>query len=111
MSRRAARQIWALLAAALLVVSQCMPALAQDVASDVLKDLAPTGKLRAAINLANAVLAQENPGGDPKGVSVDLSRELARRLGVPVEFVIYRGAGTVFADAKSGKWNVAYFAI
>jgi polar amino acid transport system substrate-binding protein len=96
---------------ALIVLAATAAATAQSVPPDVAKELAPGGKLRAAINLTNSVLAQENPGGDPKGVSVDLSRELARRLGVPVEFVIYRGAGTVFADAKSGKWNVAYFAI
>jgi ABC-type amino acid transport substrate-binding protein len=73
-------------------------ALAQGSATpDVVKDLAPTGKLRAAINVTNRVLAQEDPAaGDPRGVSVDLARELAKRLGVPVELIVFRGAGTVF---------------
>jgi len=97
--------------AALILAAGTVAASAQGVPPEIVKEFAPTGKLRAAINLTNSVLAQDNPGGDPKGVSVDLSRELARRLGVPVEFVIYHGAGTVFADAKSGKWNVAFFAI
>jgi hypothetical protein len=57
----------------------------------VLKDLAPTGKLRAAINLGNAVLAQPGAaGGQPKGITPDLANELGRRLGVPVELVSIR---------------------
>ena len=97
--------------AALLLCAGTLSASAQGAPPEVVNELAPGGKLRAAINLTNSVLAQENPGGDPKGISVDLARELAKRLGVPVELPIYRGAGTVFADAKSGKWNVAFFAI
>ena len=54
--------------------------------ADALKDLAPTGKLRAAINLGNSVLAQKDEAtGQPKGITPDLARELGRRLGVPVE--------------------------
>jgi polar amino acid transport system substrate-binding protein len=53
-------------------------------------DLAPTGKLRAAINFGNPILATKDAGtGEPRGVSVDLSRELAKRLRVPVELVTY----------------------
>ena len=75
-------------------------------------DLAPTGKLRAAINLGNPVLASKDPAtGQPRGVSVDLSRELARRLGVPVELVTYDTAGKVVEGLKSGAWDVAYLAI
>jgi polar amino acid transport system substrate-binding protein len=75
-------------------------------------DLAPTGKLRAAINLGNPVLASKDPAtGQPRGVSVDLSRELARRLGVPVELVTYDAAGKVVEGLKSGAWDVAYLAI
>jgi len=51
-------------------------------------DLAPTGKLRAAINFGNPVLAAKDPStGEARGVSVDLAHELARRLGVPLEIV------------------------
>jgi polar amino acid transport system substrate-binding protein len=52
---------------------------------DVLADLAPKGKLRAAINYGNPVLANRNPAtGKPGGISADIARELARRLGVPL---------------------------
>jgi polar amino acid transport system substrate-binding protein len=75
-------------------------------------DLAPTGKLRAAINFGNPVLASKDPAtGEPRGVSVDLSRELAARLGVPVELVAYAAAGRVVEGLKTQAWDVAYVAI
>jgi polar amino acid transport system substrate-binding protein len=80
---------------------------ADVVTRDVVRDLAPTGKLRAAINFGNPVLAQREPLG---GVSVDLARELARRAGVPVEFVVYDAAGKVTADATRNAWDVAFVA-
>src|SRR5258708_21665591 len=77
---------------------------------DVVKELAPTGKLRAALNLGNGVLVQ-GPPQDPRGVTVDLSRELARRTGLPLEFVTYEAAGKVFEALKAAAWDVAFFAI
>ncbi|HET7671148.1 MAG TPA: ABC transporter substrate-binding protein [Burkholderiales bacterium] len=74
---------------------------------DVVNELAPTGKLRAAINFGNAVLAQREPFG---GVSVDLARELGKRLRVQVEFATYDAAGRVTADATKGVWDVAFVA-
>jgi polar amino acid transport system substrate-binding protein len=60
------------------------------------RGLAPEGVLRAAINLGNPVLAQRDPaGGEPHGVSVELARELGRRLGLPVRLVVYGEAGVV----------------
>ena len=80
--------------------------------ADALKDLAPGGKLRAAINFGNSVLAQKDPaGGEPRGVSADLARELAKRLGVPIEFVTYEAAGKVFDAVKTGAWDIAFVAI
>lgn len=79
---------------------------------DVVADLAPTGVLRAAINFDNPILASKDPAtGEPGGVTVALSRELARRLAVPLEIVPYFAAGKVVAAAKSGLWDVCYLAI
>jgi polar amino acid transport system substrate-binding protein len=83
-----------------------------QVSPAVRSDLAPTGTLRAAINFGNPILATKDPTtGEPRGVSVDLSRELARRLGVPVQFVTYDAAGKVVQALKTGAWDVAYVAI
>lgn len=87
-------------------------ATAQTAPPEVVRDLAPTGRLRAAINLANSVLAhRDTKESEPTGVSVDLARELGKRLGVPVEFVIYHGAGTVFHSAGGDRWDIGFFAL
>ncbi len=79
---------------------------------EAVRELAPTGKLRAAINYGNPVLAQRDPAtGQPRGVSADLARELGKRLGVPVEFVTFDAAGKVFDAMGSGAWDVAFLAI
>jgi polar amino acid transport system substrate-binding protein len=79
--------------------------------SSVVRELAPTGKLRVAINYGNSVLAQRGPSlSEPRGVSADLARELARRLRVPIEFVSYEGAGRVTADATKNAWDVGFVA-
>jgi polar amino acid transport system substrate-binding protein len=81
------------------------------ISSDVVKDLAPTGKLRAAINLGNMVLAQKGAGGQPTGITADLARELGRRLGVPVELVPFDAAGKVFDTLKTGTLDIVFLAI
>jgi polar amino acid transport system substrate-binding protein len=76
------------------------------------KDLAPAGKLRVAINLGNMVLAQTDPtSGQPKGITVDLARELGRRLGVPVELVCFDAAGKAFDALKTGILDIVFLAI
>jgi polar amino acid transport system substrate-binding protein len=98
--------------AAAVLLAAAGQALAQGAApADAVKDLAPTGKLRAAINFGNGVLAQKGPAGAPKGVTPDLASALAKRLGVPVEFVPYEAAGKVFEGAKAGAWDVGFIAI
>jgi polar amino acid transport system substrate-binding protein len=97
-----------ILAAALALAAQ---AAAAQVPPEALKELAPTGKLRAAINYGNGVLAQKGPDGEPRGVSADLSRELAKRLGVPLEYVTSTAAGKAFEAAKENKVDVLFVAI
>jgi polar amino acid transport system substrate-binding protein len=75
-------------------------------------ELAPGGVLRAAINLGNSVLVQRDPAsGALGGVSIDLARELARRLGVAVEFVVFDAAGKVFEALQTDAWDVAFLAV
>jgi polar amino acid transport system substrate-binding protein len=96
----------------LAVILFASHATAQTVSPQLVRELAPEGKLRAAINFGNPVLAQKDPTtGEPRGISVDLSRELARRLGVPVEFVLFEAAGKVTDAVKAGVWDIAFLAI
>lgn len=74
--------------------------------------LAPRGVLRAAINFGNTVLAHRGPTLEESGgASVEISRELARRLGVPLAIVPFDGAGAVVAEAHNDVFDVAYMAI
>ena len=69
--------------------------------------LAPTGVLRAAINLSNFLLVTGRSGdGSPTGVSPDMARELARRLGVGIELKTYRSPGELADDAVHDAWDV-----
>ncbi|MCX7962566.1 MAG: transporter substrate-binding domain-containing protein, partial [Burkholderiales bacterium] len=66
---------------------------------------APTGRLRAGINLANFLLVTgRTPAGEPDGVAPDLAREIARRLGVPVTLVAYANPGDLVAAVAD--WDI-----
>ena len=78
---------------------------------DVVKEFAPSGTLRAAINQGNSVLAQKGPDGEALGITVDLARELGRQLGVPVDLVIFDAAGKAFDALKSGRTDIGFLAI
>ena len=85
-------------------------ALAQAPDKAALRALAPTGTLRAAINFGNPVLAQRGPAGEPRGISVALATELAKRLGVALAIVPFEGAGKVTDALASGVWDLAFLA-
>jgi polar amino acid transport system substrate-binding protein len=96
----------------LLLATVAVSASAQSITAEIKAQLAPTGVLRAAINYNNPLLAQRDPAtGELRGVAVDLSRELARRIGVPVELIGYEAAGQMSAAAKAGAWDIAYLAV
>ena len=87
-------------------------AMAENVPRNVVTELAPSGKLRAASNFGNSVLAQKDPAtGEPRGVSAELAREVAKRLAVPIEFVTFDAAGKVFDALQKGAWDIAFLAI
>lgn len=73
---------------------------------------APTGKLRAGMNLGNELFTtRDATTGELRGVAVDLMRELASRLGVPLEMVVHATPGEVADAAVKGTWDVAILAI
>jgi len=77
--------------------------MSQQVASE----LAPTGALRAAINMGNFLLVTgKSPSGDPEGVAPDMAREIAARLGVPVRYLPYARPGELADAAGTGVWDI-----
>lgn len=73
--------------------------------------LCPNGVLRASINLGNPILANKNAAGEVFGVSVDLSRELAKRLGVQLEMKVFDAAAKSVAAVTSNEADIGFFAI
>ncbi len=76
----------------------------------IAKDLAPEGVLRVSINLGNPVLAQGTPDA-PAGVTVDIAREVAARLELPVEFLCFDAARKSFEAMTSGQADICFLAI
>jgi polar amino acid transport system substrate-binding protein len=78
----------------------------------ILAALAPTGTLRATINVGNPILAGiDQATGAPHGVSVDIARELAQRLGTPLECVLVEAARKSVETVASGRADVGFFAV
>lgn len=74
---------------------------------DLLSQIAPTGKLRAGINLLNFLLVTgKNADGMPEGVAPDMARAIAKKLGVPLELVPYATPGELADAALDGAWDI-----
>lgn len=76
----------------------------------VAADLAPTGALRASVNLGNPVLAQGTPDA-PAGITVDLAREIGARLGVPVELLCFDAARKSYEAMATGRADLCFLAV
>lgn len=69
--------------------------------------LAPTGVLRAAINMGNFLLVtSRTPSGDPAGVSPDMAAAIAERLGVPVKYLPYKTPGELADAGGTNTWDI-----
>ena len=78
---------------------------------EALGQLAPTGKLRVALQLSNEVLVEPREGGQLAGVAVDFGRRIAGVLGVPFEAVTYPSGGRLLDAAQRNEWDIAFLAI
>ena len=78
--------------------------------SAVIREMAPTGCLRAALNFGNKVLVQPAEDGSPKGITPALAKELGKKLGLEVDFVPHERAEAVFDSGKTGAWDVCFLA-
>jgi polar amino acid transport system substrate-binding protein len=80
--------------------------------ASIVQAFTPTGRLRASINLGNPILAgRDAASGEAKGVSVDLAREFARRLGVGLELVVFDTAGQSVDAVSNEQADIGFFAI
>jgi len=96
-------------AAALVLGAALMasPALADDLKSEI----APTGKLRVAIGISaagGAFWCSKTESGGYTGVPVDLGKDMAAQLGVPVEYIAYPNSGKITEAASTGAWDVTF---
>ena len=86
--------------------------IAVPASADPLKDeIAPTGKLRVAIAISpagGAFWSTKTEAGAYAGVPVDLGKEMAAQLGVPVEYVVHQNSGQIIDAASKGTWDVTF---
>ena len=104
-----------ILLASLLACSAQSAGSADSAIDAVKKELVPTGTLRVAIAVAPAPSAlyviKDNTTGKFRGVSIDLGSALAKKLGVPVEFLPHLASGEIQNEAASGKWDVTFMPV
>jgi len=80
--------------------------------TDLAREFAPTGRLRASLNMGNPVLAHSHTSKEtPAGVTIDLSREFARELGVEVTFLQFDTAAKSVAALAAGEADIGFMAI
>ena len=101
--------------AILLACSVASAGLADPAVDAIRKELVPTGTLRVAIAVAPAPSAlyavKDAASGKFRGVTVDLGAALAKKLGVPVEFLPHLASGEIQNSAASGKWDVTFMPV
>jgi len=79
--------------------------------ANLIKAFAPTGVLRASLNMGNPVLANMDTQGKPFGISIDLAQQLGKKLGVPVELIVNETAGKSVATLEAGRADIGFFAV
>src|SRR5436309_15775930 len=94
-----------------LILGVSMMIAAPAIADPLKDEIAPTGKLRVAIGISpagGAYWSIKNEAGGYAGVPVDLGKEMAAQLGVPVEYVTYSNSGLITDAASTGAWDVTF---
>jgi polar amino acid transport system substrate-binding protein len=70
-------------------------------------EIAPMGKLRYGLNTANAALSVRAPDGSVSGISIDLGKFVAGRLGASFEPVVFATTGDFTRSFDKGEWDIA----
>jgi polar amino acid transport system substrate-binding protein len=100
---------WGSFALALLLVAGC--ASAPSVPPAARAELASTGKLRVGLILSNQVLVTKDPStGELRGVTINLGKALAQRLGVPFEPIGYANPAALVKSFGANEWDIAFLA-
>jgi polar amino acid transport system substrate-binding protein len=82
------------------------------VGADILLGLVPRGTLRATINVGNPILATlDKDTAAPRGVSIDMARELANRLGTSIDWIVVDAAKQAVETVMAGNADIGFFAI
>ncbi|CAK0887493.1 unnamed protein product [Prorocentrum cordatum] len=98
----------AVLARQVVFAERAASAQATPCSADVAKEIAPTGKLRVALNMRNEMLVSgKSADGTPEGLAPSVAAAFAEKIGVPVEFVPYSSVPDISKDAEADKWDVA----
>src|SRR5215475_3871438 len=98
---------WLWFAGLALGVAMMAPVNADDLKSEIV----PTGKLRVALGISaagGAFWSSKTESGAYSGVPVDLGKEMAAQLGVPVEYIAYPNSGQITDAASKGAWDVTF---
>ena len=99
---------WLMVAIVALMLTGCA-GIPTTPTSEARQALAPTGKLRVGLQLGSPHnVVRDTVPSEMKGVGADLGKELAQRLGVPFEPVLYPSVGALLDSGKSGAWDVAF---
>ena len=79
--------------------------------AEIIAALAPTGRVRAAINVGNPILARLQADGTPAGVSIDLAQRLAAQLGVPLDLQVFDAAAKSVDAVTNDQADFGFFAV
>ena len=101
---------WVVIVMAGLLIASCAT-MQSRVGHETKQALAPTGKLRVAFVMVLISATKDPTTGELRGVSIDLGKELAGRIGVPFEAIPYSTFPALIGGAKSGEWDVAFAGI
>ena len=85
--------------------------IAMTVTATLVSAFAPTGRLRAAINVGNPILARLQADGTPAGVSIDLAQRLAARLGLPLELQVFEAAAKSVDAVTQEQADFGFYAV
>jgi polar amino acid transport system substrate-binding protein len=87
-------------------------AVALEAGAEGVRDIAPTGSLRVAVAVgpaASAFWATRDPAtGKPRGVTVELAKAAADKLGVPLQLVEYLSSDEIAAAGSKDAWDISF---